>query len=283
MDRLWGSIFSFERGKFFWKWPRRIPYPVTVTFGQPMREPAAHQVRQAILELSSEAVARRASSNDLLDRRFIRAARKNWSSFAMADSTGRELTYGDALTGSLLVARWLRNNRPNDEMVGVLLPPSVGGALTNLGITLAGKVSVNLNFTAGSEAMASVVAQCGLRRVVTSKAFLDKIKIESIEGAVWIEDILAEAGALAKLCALLQARLMPAWMLSAKRTPDSLATVIFSSGSTGTPKGVMLSHYNLYRTLTGSHRSSRSTRKTGSSGCFRSSILLDSRSRSGFP
>jgi len=25
LDRVWGSIFSFERGRFFFKWPRRIP------------------------------------------------------------------------------------------------------------------------------------------------------------------------------------------------------------------------------------------------------------------
>src|SRR6266550_9523026 len=36
LDNVWGSIFSFERGKFIWKWPHRIPYPVTVSFGKPM-------------------------------------------------------------------------------------------------------------------------------------------------------------------------------------------------------------------------------------------------------
>src|SRR5579884_2160656 len=28
---VWGSIFSFERNRFIWKFPRRIPYPVTVS------------------------------------------------------------------------------------------------------------------------------------------------------------------------------------------------------------------------------------------------------------
>src|SRR6185437_10198513 len=28
LDGVWGSIFSFERGRFLWKFPRRIPYPV---------------------------------------------------------------------------------------------------------------------------------------------------------------------------------------------------------------------------------------------------------------
>src|SRR5439155_20164338 len=83
LDGMWGSIFSFEKGRFLWKWPRRIPYPVTVTFGQPMHAPSAHQARQAILELATEAVAKRASAGDLLHVRFVRAARKNWRSFAM--------------------------------------------------------------------------------------------------------------------------------------------------------------------------------------------------------
>jgi acyl-[acyl-carrier-protein]-phospholipid O-acyltransferase / long-chain-fatty-acid--[acyl-carrier-protein] ligase len=62
---------------------------------------------------------------------------------------------------------------------------------------------------------------------------------------VFIEDIFAQAGKFQKLSAALRARLTPARMLSCKRSPDSMATVIFSSGSTGTPKGVMLSHYNI--------------------------------------
>jgi acyl-[acyl-carrier-protein]-phospholipid O-acyltransferase/long-chain-fatty-acid--[acyl-carrier-protein] ligase len=33
LDGMWGSIFSFERGRFLWKVPRRIPYSVTVSFG----------------------------------------------------------------------------------------------------------------------------------------------------------------------------------------------------------------------------------------------------------
>src|SRR5947199_3496386 len=36
-DQLWGSIFSFEGGKFFWKWPKRLRYPVTIAFGKPIK------------------------------------------------------------------------------------------------------------------------------------------------------------------------------------------------------------------------------------------------------
>ena len=245
LDRLWGSIFSFERGRFFWKWPKRVPYPVTVSFGQPIpaSEATADRVRQAILELGSEAVECRKHSGDTLQRRFVQQARKNWSRSAMADSSGRELTFGRVLTGASLLARRLRNLKGN--MVGVLLPPSVGGALANIALTMKGKVPVNLNFTAGKDAMAAAIAQCGISTVVTSKLFLAKAKIEAPLGALYIEDLLARATGFDKVMALIAARWLPARLLVHKSTPDSLATVIFSSGSTGTPKGVMLSHYNI--------------------------------------
>src|SRR5438034_8973730 len=36
LDQLWGSIFSFQGGRFFRKIPKRIRYPVTVAFGEPL-------------------------------------------------------------------------------------------------------------------------------------------------------------------------------------------------------------------------------------------------------
>jgi acyl-[acyl-carrier-protein]-phospholipid O-acyltransferase/long-chain-fatty-acid--[acyl-carrier-protein] ligase len=249
IDRLWGSVFSFQGGRFFWKWPQRIPYPVTVSFGDPMPPSStAHDVRQAILELGSEAATHAIGPKDRLDLRFIRSARKNWRRFAMADSTGRELTYGRALLGSLVVSNWVRAQRPDQKMIGVLLPPSVGGALANIGVVLSGRAPVNLNFTAGHESMKSAIEQCEIKTILTSQAFLAKAKIEATEGMVFVEDIFGKARGFDKALAALSARLMPARLLAGggpKRTPDSLSTVIFSSGSTGTPKGVMLSHANI--------------------------------------
>ena len=100
LDRLWGSIFSFEGGRFFWKWPKRIPYPVTVSFGAPL-PPDTPRARSA----AGHPGARRRRHRASQDCRATRSTRASsatraatGTSFAMADSTGRELTYGRALT-----------------------------------------------------------------------------------------------------------------------------------------------------------------------------------------
>jgi acyl-[acyl-carrier-protein]-phospholipid O-acyltransferase/long-chain-fatty-acid--[acyl-carrier-protein] ligase len=41
---VWGSIFSFENGKFFWKWPKKVPYHVTVRFGKNLPFTSSPQV-----------------------------------------------------------------------------------------------------------------------------------------------------------------------------------------------------------------------------------------------
>jgi len=49
---VWGSIFSFEGGKFFWKWPKIIPYHVTVRFGKPLPPTISpSELRAAVKEL----------------------------------------------------------------------------------------------------------------------------------------------------------------------------------------------------------------------------------------
>ncbi len=70
MDGAWGSLFSFERGKFFKKVPYSIPYGITVAIEAPI---AAHDatitvVRQSLCQASANALASRAEKAGLLEK-----------------------------------------------------------------------------------------------------------------------------------------------------------------------------------------------------------------------
>ncbi len=250
LDRVWGSVFSFKRGKFFWKLPERLPYPVTVAFGAPLPSSVtALEARSALMELGSDAMAHRRPPTDLLHTAFMRVAKRRWRHLAMADSTGQKLTFGRTLIGSMLLGNVIRRRTEGQAMVGLMLPASVGGALANIAVLMAGRVPVNLNFTSGSEALAVAIREAGITTIITSKRFLSKVGLAELPGMVFLEDLRGDISGAAKIRAMLAARLLPVGILrrgyGGHVRSTAPATIIFSSGSTGIPKGIILTHANV--------------------------------------
>jgi acyl-[acyl-carrier-protein]-phospholipid O-acyltransferase/long-chain-fatty-acid--[acyl-carrier-protein] ligase len=189
-----------------------------------------------------------------LDRALVRTARRYPLRFCMGDARFPNVSFASMLIKLIFVTRRMRSHWQDQEMVGVLMPPSAGGALVNFAAVLLGKVPVNLNYTASTETLACCAQQCGLQTVITSKLFLEKLaavnKIDVPVRSIYLEDVLAAPKSTEKLLALLVAVFLPYKLLkkavgAQRRTTNDLATIIFSSGSTGEPKGVMLTHHNL--------------------------------------
>ena len=253
LDELWGSIFSFERGRFFWKRPKKWPYPISIHFGQPVVDPEnVHQVRRAVQNLGATAVAKRTERMTGLAQSFVRTCKKRKRGSKIADSTGNELTGGGLLMRSMILRRLLlRHVLADDErVVGLLLPPSVGGVVANMAVTLDRRVPVNLNYTVTTEVINDCIAQAEIKHVLTSRKFMEKVKLELDAEIVYLEDFRNKPTLGDKLNGVLGAYLMPAGLLERflglrQAQADDLATVIFTSGSTGQPKGVMLTEANI--------------------------------------
>jgi acyl-[acyl-carrier-protein]-phospholipid O-acyltransferase/long-chain-fatty-acid--[acyl-carrier-protein] ligase len=179
-------------------------------------------------------------------RNVITRLRRRAGTTTLSDSTGASLTGRETLIRALVLRRLLRRAIPAIERnVGILLPPTVAGAVVNLALALDRRVAVNLNYSLTPELIQFSVDEASVRQVITSRAFLKRMPIE-LTGVTLIvlEDLASTASWLDKATAAVLSYLpLPLLerILGIDNIPaDSLMTIIFTSGSTGKPKGVML-------------------------------------------
>src|SRR5258707_9105409 len=126
------------------------------------------------------------------------------------DALGTKLAYRKLIIGAQVLSRRLTRQTEVGENVAVLLPNSVGVAVVFMALQSIGRVPAMLNFSAGPVSVLAAMKAAQVKTVLTSKAFIDKGKLDKLIAAisaeakiVYLEDVRSSIGIADKVRGLL--------------------------------------------------------------------------------
>ena len=169
----------------------------------------------------------------------------------LEDVRGQGLTYRKLLVGARLLSLELDKLIPRgQERVGVLLPNVAATPVILMALWKLGKTPALLNFSTGTTTMITCSELAGLKVIISSRAFVERAKLQidpfKVAGIqiLFLEDVRARISGAQKFVTMLGQTLRPK-LRSKALYGEKAAVVLFTSGSEGIPKGVELTHRNI--------------------------------------
>jgi len=188
-----------------------------------------------------------------LHHRFIQTAKKFGKKIAVYDiATSKDVPYERMLIISLIFAKKFK--KINSKYVGVMVPTSAGCMLTNIGLLMAGKIPVMINYATGAiENAIYAQEKCSFETIISSQKLLEKLNLQPIDGMIFLEDIAASIKLFDKLPALIKSKGSAKKIIKSVHHGDidETAVILFTSGSEKEPKAVQLTHKSIMHNVKG--------------------------------
>lgn len=176
----------------------------------------------------------------------------------LEDHERKVLTYDDIVRAAFALGGKIDTLIKKRETAGVMLPTGVGCVVTFFALHAIGRTPAMLNFTAGAMNLRSACEAANVRKILTSRRFIQLAKLEAIEAElskfarlIYLEDVRETIDFGDKLVALLKGAFPR--VFAAKGNPDDTGVILFTSGSYGAPKGAVLSHANIVANVEQAH------------------------------
>lgn len=251
INGLWGDQFSRASKILKENWKNR---DIMITFGEEVINPNADSVKKAVFNLSTKSWLLDNEKRTTIGEEIFNNLIKSKRDFIVKDSTGISLNGKKLLTAAIAFKNILSIKEQN---VGIILPSTVAGIIINLALLLKGKTLVNLNYTASIDSLKASVEKAGIKTIITSDKFLNKLKSKNMDltelfenkEVIKLEEVKDKITKKNKLSILISLYILPKCILKKlylkKTLKTDTAIILFSSGSEGSPKGVELSHENI--------------------------------------
>jgi len=166
------------------------------------------------------------------------------------DQDRKPLTFRDFIRACFALGRKIGGMTEPGERAALLLPSSMGAAVTFFALQAIGRVPVMLNFTSGVRNLKAALSVAESKLVLTSRRFIAQARLEEVVAeleavakVVYLEDVRASIGVADKLYAA-AAGAAPRLFRKPVR-PSDVGVILFTSGSFAAPRGVVLTQANV--------------------------------------